>query len=182
MKGEIEFLKPYKEKTALPQPLKILTGGVIGALIIYCILMVAIISYWGFLRKEKEKIEKQIEVKKSQINQLRKKESLQVLLKQRLGFLTKEQFFQPGKFPYFLNILSSLQPNVDLLSIQIFENKIEIRGSASNIIDLSGFLEKLETSSEFNVFPNIILDSLARNKDGSYNFSVSLEFKVNGKT
>jgi len=178
MDRKIDFLKAYEKPISSKKiPRSLLVGGVIG-IIFYIVLIVAIFSFWLFLRKEYGEISHQVEEKKSQISQMRKRESLYILLKQQLNALVKirsegeKDFLQA--FPFFLKFQGG-EINFDKISASAKEG-IKLSGRATNASTLANFLSLIVSSESSNLFSKIILDSLTRDKDGSYSFSFSFAY------
>ncbi len=179
MKKGIDFLKAY-EKPGRPKELsRIFKVGMLVIIIFYCLLSAAVLSFWFSLKKEHQEINRQIEVKKSQISRLRKKESLQILLKQRLSSLAKIWTLKKGDFPRFLSFFLQISSKeVNLSEIKISSGgTVTVKGTAANAFILGRFLEKMTSNEAANIFSDITLTSVTRQKDGSYNFGLSLAYE-----
>jgi len=179
MKKEIDFLKDY-EKISSPKKLsRFLTVGMFVVVIFYSLLVAGTLSFWFFLKKEHQEINRQIEVKKSQISQLRKKESLQVLLKQRLTSLAKLWSLKGGNLPRILSFFLQMSgEGVSLTEIKASaKGEVGVTGTAPNALNFARFLEKITSSDNANICSKIILTSVSRQKDGGYNFSLSLTYE-----
>jgi len=179
MEKGIDFLKAY-EKPGRPKELsRIFKVGMFVIVIFYCLLSAAVLSFWVSLRKEHQEVNRQIEVKKTQISQLRKKESLQILLKQRLSSLAKIWTLKKRDFPRFLSFFLQISSEgVDFSEIKISsEGTVTARGTAVNALVLGKFLEKITSSEMASVFSKITLTSVTRQKDGSYNFDLLLAYE-----
>ncbi len=179
MKKGIDFLKAY-EKVGPPKKLsRAFALGMIVSVVFYSLLAAGTISFWLYLKKEHQQISRQIEVKKSQISKLQKKESLQVLLKQRLSSLAKLRPSKGGDFPRLLSFfLQFSEEGVNFKEIKVSDGgEVEISGTASNAFSFARFLEKMTSADEAKIFSKITLTSVTRQKDGSYNFSLSLNYE-----
>lgn len=174
----IDFLKPLKKgdfkKT---ETLRLLRIGSIVLVIFYCLFVGATLSFWVYLQKESRDISSQIASKKERIEELRKIESLQTVLKQRLSSLNKVFSKKRINYPQVLSYLKEVSlEDVSLKELDLSEGgEVSLTGSAPNASALSNFFERLSSASPLSPFPEIILSSLSRRKDGSYNFSLTLK-------
>lgn len=179
----IDFLKAFEKRSAPAKRLsRFFTIGFFFFIITYFLLVAGTFSLWLFSKNEQQKISQQIEMKKKQINQLKKRESLYFILKQRLSTLAKFKSLKEEKdFPQILSFLLGLNnEGVFFTEIKISEDgKVEISGKTPNFLALSRFLEKLSGEEYSKFFNQIVLTSLNRQEDGGYNFSLSLNY---GKT
>jgi len=179
MERGINFLKAYEGRTSQKNFVRIFRISALLIFTFYCLLVVGVLSFWIFLKKEHEKINFQIKDKKSQVEQLKKIESLQVLLKQRLASLATIRLVKGGDFPVLFSFFSRLNSEEVSFTDIRFSSKREIgvKGVASSAFTLAKFLEKLVSSADAAMFSKIVLTSLARQKEGNYNFSLSLTYE-----
>lgn len=175
MEKKIDFLKAYEKPISSQKiPQRLLVGGVIG-IIFYIILVVGVFFFWLFLKNEYEEISNRIEEKKSQINQMKKKESLYVLLKQRLSTLTKIRSEKKKDFLQFFSFFLQLQEeeiNFDQMSASA-KGELKVSGRATNASSFAKFLEVLANPEFDKSFSKIILSSLSRDERGGYIFAFS---------
>jgi hypothetical protein len=183
MKREIDFLNAYKK---ISQPSKniasILKSGLLITTAAYCLFLIIVFSWWGFLKKDFQKIENQIEVKKTEIKKLEKKESLYVLLKNQLSFLSK--VFSSGednrtRILSFLFQLSDGRSKITEIKISPRGEEVQLSGEAADAFALANFLDTIVSSEQLKVFSKITLNSLSRQKDGSYRFSLVFTYGKN---
>ena len=175
----VDFIRAEREarlvKTKARRPIKV---GSIVFLIFYCLVVGATFSFWLILSRSSEQVKQEISLKKQRISSLKKTESLQTLLKQRLSLLTKVVF---EKKPSYSQILLYFEENSsEGLVLDNFKltdkGGVDISGAASNVIVLSDFLEDLVSEqSEEVYFSKITLSSLSRSEDGDYKFSLLLK-------
>jgi len=182
MKKEIDFLKAYK-KTSEPSKniLQALKNGLILVTAIYCILLGGIFSWWSILKKEFQGIENQIDTKKAEIQQQKKKESLYVLLKNQLSSLSKIFSSKEENYSQILSLFFQIsEGKVKISEIKISpEGEIHISGTATSAFNLASFLEDAVNSEQMKIFSKITLNSLLRQKEGAYNFSMTFIHEKN---
>ena len=172
----IEFFRPQKISPRKEKLIRSLKVGSVVFLIFYSLLVTAFLSLWIYWRQETRIINQKIVAQKQKIDRLKKIESLQVVLKQRLAFLNK--LFSQEKTDYG-QILASLEEIIPsglvLTKIEISEEgEIDLVGTAENAVALSNFLVKL-AEEEKGFFSKVTLSSAVRQEDGGYDFSLSLK-------
>lgn len=172
----INLLKPEKAKDIrlieLGHSLKI---GSIVILLFYCLVVLTIFSFSIYLGQANEKIAQEIETKKHQITELKKVESLQLTLKQRLSSLTELITKKEVSYPQLLNQLDeTLEAGITIKEISLTDAGVmTIGGTASQATVLARFLDKL--TGEKIIFSTVVLTSISRQKDGSYLFNIDLK-------
>ena len=154
MKKGIDFLKAY-EKPGRPKELsRIFKVGMFVIVIFYCLLSAAVFSFWVSLKKEHQEVNRQIEAKKSQISKLKKRESLQILLKQRLSSLIKLWSLKEKNFPRLLSFFLEISSEgADISEVKISSGgTLTVKGIAANAFSLGRFLEKITSNEAANIF------------------------------
>jgi len=179
MNKEIDFLKGQRgttfSKTKLAHTLKV---GSIMVLLAYLLVVAAVFSYWFFLERQGVDINREIAAKKTKIESLKEVESLQVVLKQRLSTLDKFFLAQKGTtVDDLLAYIGQVSSQIEIKELKINENKVNLSGSATNILTLENFLQELKNENSSVLFSQVILSSLDRQEDGSYFFNLVLEVK-----
>jgi len=176
MEKKIDFLEAYKKPRQRGDFSALLKRTMVLVVILYCFSLIGIIGFWSFLEKENKQIKNQIEVKKSQLTQLKKKESLQFLLKYQLSALSKLWSSTRTDFSQILSFFLKFSPEgLELRGIKISnKGEIQIEGVASHSLAFANFLEKIIYGEGMQLFSRVILNSLSRQADGSYNFSFTL--------
>ena len=181
MPDQIDFLKADNQASLqkLKQK-KILKLGSLIFLIFYCLLAAAIFSFSLYLSQANRGLNKAIALKKKQIVQLQKTESLQLLLKQRLVSLAP--IFSQKRPDYHRDLLFFKEISPQGLNLTDFKfsekQKMSVKGEATNALILNDFLRQLKVSTvATQEFAKVNLGSLSRKTDGSYEFSLNLELK-----
>lgn len=172
----INLLKPEKTKDErLVNLAHSLTVGSIVLLIFYCLFVAALFSFSIYLGQANEKIAQEIETKKHQITELKKVESLQLILKQRLSSLTELITKKEVSYPQLLNQLDeTLEAGITIKEISLTDAGVmTISGTASQATVLARFLDKL--TGKKIIFSTVVLTSISRQKDGSYLFNIDLK-------
>lgn len=177
MNNEIDFLKAQKsaEKNSA-RALRLLKIGSIVLLAAYCVLASAIFSYWVYLGGESKSITQQIETKKQKIEELKKVELLQVMLKGRLtllhGLLTKKRV----NYPQVMTYLKDSSPSgLTIRTVEISEEGgITVTSSAPDAQVASKFLDNLTSPNSDISFSKATLSSASRATDGVYMLNLLL--------
>jgi len=177
MNNEIDFLKAQKsaEKNSA-RALRLLKIGSVVLLAAYCVLASAIFSYWVYLGRESKNIAQQIETKKQKIEELKKVELLQVMLKGRLallhGLLTQKRVNYPQVITY---LRDSSPGDLVIRTVEISqEGGIIITSSAPNAQAASKFLDNLTSPNSEISFSKVALSSASRATDGVYMLNLLL--------
>lgn len=179
----IDFLQAQKEKRREEE--KVLVHIKIGSiifLVVYCLLVGATFSFWVYLNQDYRNVSRQIVSKKQRIEQLRRVESLQIILKQRVFHLEKLFSYKAPDYSQILSYLEKISPaGVSLTEVELLENgEGKLSGIAPNALVVSNFLKELTSDTSTSPFSKIVLSSARRQKDGTYNFTLS--FNANGKS
>lgn len=170
-----------KKKKAIPvreaQLMRFAQVGSVVLLVFYCLIVVGIFSLWLYTRQESQEVDRQIAVKKQNITDLEKIESLQILLKQRLASLTALVGKKTADYPKILSYFTQFPSNEIILDeITLLENgKVTLSGQAVNTLVLSDFLESLVQGEGDDLFAQIILSSFTRQEKGNCAFNLSME-------
>lgn len=177
MKNQIDFLQEFKKKESTAKKVAPILNKIIILLIIgYLLIGGGVLTLFFYYQNENNQLQNKIEQKKKRIVQLEKVESLQVLIKERLSALTKildeKRLDYPEIFSYFENL--GKEKNLIFNKIEIEENGlIRVSGRVADRILIIDFLEELEKNQ--NPFSEITLNSLAKNKEGGYDFSLTFK-------
>jgi len=174
----IDFFKAARQETLQKTKQKrLLQTGSLVALVAYCLATAAIFAYWLFLNEANQELEKRISLKKQQVLEFKQVESLQLLLKQRLGFLQKVLVELSPDYHDALLFLKAITPEgLTITGYQLSVDgqvNLEIEAINSQIVD--DFVTKLKRSSEADkFFEEIFLGSLARQEESSYRLSLKI--------
>lgn len=175
MQSSIDFLQELKKREKIKEKVSpLIKKGGLFFLIIYLLLVFTVFFLFLYYSQEDKRISSSIEEKKNRIKQLEKRESLQILIKQRISFINKIINSRKGDFVNKISYLVSLEErnNVIFNKIEIKENgEILLNGTAPDALIFKNFLKNLETDSYFD---QINVGNLKRGKEGSYDFSLSL--------
>jgi len=180
MKQEIDFLKGQRsERERRLKLLRTMRVGSIIVLMAFILVVGSVFSYWFYINGQNQKIIKENALKKTKIEKLKDLESLQMVLKQRL--LTLGKFFREDKRPEFvsaLNFFSQIPQGIALRELNLSgDNKVNVSGDSADILNLTAFLEKLESQESRAVFSDITVSSLDKKDKGGYSFSLLLQTK-----
>lgn len=179
MANQLDFLKEQKVADLLIRKrLRLFRVGSLVGLVCYTLIVAATLSYSFFLQRQGQSIDRQIEVKKTKIVALKKIESLQVLLDQRLTFLDKVLINKRIPYAKLLGYFSdNLLAGIFLKEVKFLAlGEIKVDGTASNVVALSRYLENINLPNQ-GMFSGVKVTSVNRQKDGSYFFN--LLFKAN---
>lgn len=166
---------PFRES----QSVRLVKAGSVVLLILYFLVSLGVFSFWLYVRKEFQRVNQEMTVKRQRIADLEKIESLQVLLKQRLSSLKAFSVEKPldykGLLVYFTQLSSA---EIAFKDIAISRNgEVVLSGEATNGHILADFLDQISGEKGKNLFTRIVLSSVSRQEDGSYSFNLNFYFK-----
>ncbi|MGB9911064.1 MAG: PilN domain-containing protein [Microgenomates group bacterium] len=171
----IDFLQEFKKKEKIKEKYSpFIKKGFLFFAFLYLLTVFTVFFFFLYYNQESKKVSFLIEEKKNRIKQLEKRESLQVLIKQRISFLSKIINSRKIDFVNKVAYLASLEEknNIIFKKIEFKENGVVlVSGTTSDVKIFRNFLKNLENDSYFD---QIDVDSIKRGKDGSYDFSLSL--------
>lgn len=172
----INFLKP-KQATDLLfsyQAARLKVGSII-LLIVYCLVTAATTAFSINLGQNQKRIASEIQVKKSRVEEMKKIESLQTILKQRLTSLV--EFKKTDTLSYSKIIKAILEMTLSGVMINSAtiseEGLVVLEGNAFSSSILKNFLDRL--IAEDSMFSTVTLSSLVRQESGNYIFTVDLK-------
>lgn len=177
MKNQIDFLQEFKKKESAAQKITpFFHKGIIFLAVFYLLVASGILFSVFYYRNENNQILVKIDQKKKKIDQLQKIESLQVLVKERLSALTKILNEKRINFSETVSYFEDLgrEKNLVFNKIEIEEGGlVRVSGRTTDRLTIMNFLEELERQE--TPFLEINLNSLLRNKDGGYDFSLTFK-------
>ncbi len=144
-------------------------------LLSYILIILLTFSYLLYLRKENNNLNNQIIQKKKQIKKFNERESLQIILKQRLTALNKLLSQKRPNYNEILAFFENVVPSagVTLDKIDIDQNgKINVSGMASTAEDFSNFLENLTEVNTKISFSKVTVSNISRSEAGNYSFKI----------
>jgi Tfp pilus assembly protein PilN len=176
---DINLLAGKEEGSAQKErKIRLVRAVSLALLAVYSLILIITFSFWFYTNRKSQQVEQQINLKKRQIKDLEKIESLQLTLKGRLTVI--RQILAQGEPDYslFLNYFNQFSSEgIDLSSFAFAsDGQLVLSGSAENAPGLSSFLE--EIISQEALFSRVNLTTIVRTEEGGYNFDLELE--VNG--
>lgn len=146
-------------------------------LIVCCLALAATIALSINLAQTEKAVAAQTQIKKEKIEALKKVESLQTILEQRLAALVEfKQKDLISEAKIFDEVLRATLAEVAVSEISLDEKKlVVVEGSAANSSILGAFLDRL--SSRESLFAPATLAYLVRREDGGYLFTVNLKIE-----
>lgn len=165
-------IKAFWEKRALIRRLAVVIS--IVALILYFVVLSSLLSFFLLLSREEKSVRKNIETHEEKIRSLEPVESKQVLLKAKLGELSKILKIEkrPEEALEDLEAISIME--VTLSDLNYTKGSLKITGKASNVLVLDEFVEKLENEGK-NRFSQAQFNNIGRAEENTYNFNLTLE-------
>jgi len=148
-------------------------------LIVYLIVGVGMLVYWFNLTSQKNQVRQLTESKKQSITGLNKVEYSLVALKQRLEFFQKAKQRSKINFGSAIEQIYSLEiPGTSIDSLVIKnDGSLNIKGKAGQSINLADFIKGLVNQKK--QIKKMVLESLTRLPDGSYDFELNLILEQN---
>lgn len=172
----INFLKPKPVGDfGFYYRVRLLRIGSFLLLIVCCLALAAALAFSINISQTKKALATQTQIKKEKIEGLKKVESLQTILKQRLSSLVEFKKKDTISYAKVMDeVLKTALSGVTITDIAIDEkNLVVIEGKAPDSSILGAFLDKL--SSQDSLFAPATLSSLVRQENGSYLFTVNLK-------
>ncbi len=147
-------------------------------LILYCLAIAGVFSYWSLLKSSQENTAKKIQLSEQKIANYKQTESLYAFVKRNLSALIPVFASHEVDFEQTLLSFKSLVPTGVLFNKVIFsdEGSLVISGTAENAFVLSNFLETLSDPDKTNFADDIELSSVGKGTD-----IYSFELKINAK-
>lgn len=153
------------------RPLKL---GTIIFLIFYCLVSLAILSYFAYLETTGRSINQEIEAKKGQIARLKKVESLAVANKQRLSALASYSLIKKADMPATIGKMKEMAGNeVSLSQIKMeAAGSLRVSAAAGHPLAFVDFYNRLRLEKDF---PEVTLPSVSRDDTGNYRFDLLIK-------
>lgn len=153
--------------------------GSLVLLIFYLFVSLAVFSFWLYFGQESQRVNREMTLKKEEIASLKKIESLQILLKQRLSSLkaiSEETSFDYKGLLVYLAQLSSAEVVFKNVAVSQ-KGEIVLSGEAVNGRVLADFLDQISGEKGRDLFARVILSSISRQKGGNYSFDLNFYLK-----
>lgn len=175
----IDFLKgkrkSFVDREKLFRSIKV---GTIVFLVAYCIVVSAIVSYSLYRRQTNKGLQENIALKTKRLTELKKTESLHLLLKQRLSSLTKILAPKSQLYAAVIDYVDAVSPaSVTVKNIEISsDGAVMLSGLAANSKAVDEFLVNIDNEeAKRNFFKKVTLQPVTRQEDGSYTFGLTLQ-------
>lgn len=163
-------LLPRRRKKVKRWPVEKLKAWIVVILALYVIGVVSLLGFSLFTARELSQVKAQKAALERKIKEEAKKETLAVLLKDRLS---KEEKILKAKINYkgIFEVVNNLSaPEVLFDDVEIERGKLSLSGEATNLASLKDFLDRINASA--NDFSYAEISSVARTKTGGYTFSL----------
>jgi hypothetical protein len=176
----INFLKKNSKTEAEKKRIFLFRFVSIIALISYCVIAGGIFFYSFSQENKLLEVEKNLEKQTQNLKRLEKTESLYILFKQRLSFLSPILFEKRSStfkndFDYFNSLLVDGVEITD--SFWDSSGVFSFSGKASDGLILSNYLDRLSAEVEVDVLDSVNLLSATRKKEGDYTFELEIDLK-----
>lgn len=172
MRYSINLLPQEKKDFKRQSLLRRLKIGMSVGLLLY-ILVVGGLFTFSFLYSSQEKtIKGEISQLESQIKNFEKRESLITALKERAKAID-EVLKGSVRIPELLSRTEELTlPGVVFQTMEVASGQLDWEGAAQNVLVFGDFLDQFHKEETASLWSSLNLESLNRNKDGSYFFSL----------
>lgn len=175
----VNLLQPEEASAVEKKRLLLIKTGTIGLIVVYCLFLAAVFSFWLVTQQEAKAVTKKIKAKETRLVVLQEIEALQLLLKQRLSSLSEVVEVEKKSLKYQFGYLESLVPNgVELKEIQWdSDGGVRISGIASNALTISDYLDHLKEAADKRKIARSTLISATRQQEGVYSFNLEILLK-----
>jgi len=181
MNKGIELLQGQKEEKAKEvRQARVAKASGFLIVILYCLVVGVVFSFSFYLQKQEENVNQEVAATKQKITDLKKVESQQLILKDRLKFLSdkmSESQFDFDKIIVFFEKLNTEGMTIDSLSFS-GKDQVTAEGSVENALVLGQILDILQ-SPDGNPFGLVILNTVSKTEEIGYKFSLTLQTNGN---
>ena len=143
------------------------------ALILYFVFLSLLLSYFLFLTREENSLNKKIEINEEKIKSLKPVESKYVLLKSKLKELVEILKLEEKPKETLLNLESLIVEGISMEGIDYSGKELKIRGQAESVLILDKFVKELEKEGK-SFFSQAEFEGVGRSEEGKYYFTLSL--------
>ena len=178
MQFGVNFIEGKKTDSLNEHRNKIIKIGVGIVLVVYLIFSVSLFSASYYLNSQRQVVSDQVVKVGKEVKDLQKIETLETLLKQRIGdagSLINQREKDRGNNSSYSQLLEQLEnfiePGVTLKDILIEKGFITFSGTAENYLLIGKLMDKIDDS---DLWSFVNLESLARDTHGAYAFSLKV--------
>jgi hydrogenase maturation factor HypF (carbamoyltransferase family) len=145
-------------------------------LLIYAFLVVSLIGIQFFLSREKQNLASQESQLESKIKTFQKAETLEVLIKDRLGKCTKIISTRTHPEEILTKIINAKEEGVEIIGVELAKNEeVKMVAESSDVASLESFTDKIKKVFQDEGFQTIILETVTRTKAGGYNIGLTAQ-------
>lgn len=146
---------------------------VVITLVIYALVVAGLIGFQFFLSREKQKVVSQASQLELRIGNFQKVETLEVLIKDRIGKTTKIISSRTHPEIILTKIINAKEEGVEILGVELGKGEeIGLSAESGDVGSLDSFTEKIKEVFEGEGYKTIVLETVTRTKDGGYNLNL----------
>lgn len=145
-------------------------------LLVYALVIGSLLASSFYLSYEKGKIATEISQLEGQIKSFQKVENLEVLIKSRVAKAQKIIDSRTHAEKILVKIVNSFEEGITVSNLDFGKNnQISLSAQAQDVKALETFLEKIKSVLKEENYSLAKLDSISRDKKGSYSFELVAE-------
>ncbi len=143
-------------------------------LLIYSLLVVGLIGFQFFLSREKQNLASQENQLESRIKTFQKVESLEVLIKDRLGKCAKIISSRTHPEAVLTKIINAKEEEVKISGVELTKNEeVKLAVESSDVSSLERFTDKIKKVFQEEGYKTIIFETVTRTKGGGYSLNLT---------
>ena len=145
-------------------------------LIIYTLIVAGLIGSQFFLSREKQKIATQASQLESRIKGFQRVESLEVLIKDRVGKCANIISSRTQPEIILTKIINVKEEGVEITSVELEKNqKVKLTAGSEDVGSLEKFTDEIKEVFSGEGYQIVILEGVSRTKDGGYSLSLDAQ-------
>lgn len=149
---------------------------IVVTLVLYSLIMVIFLGSQFYLSREKNKIASQASQLEVRIKAYQKVESLEIFIKNRLGYCLKIINTRTHPEIILTKIINAKGEGLDISAVDLKKNnQISLSAESSDVGSLEEFVEKIKEVFSEEGYQTIVLESISRTKDGGYGLNLVAE-------
>jgi len=143
-------------------------------LLIYALFVVSLLGLQFFLSREKQNLVSQESQLESRIKTFQKVETLEVLIKDRLGKGAKIISSRTHPEVILTKIINAREEGVEILEVELAKSEeVKLAAESSDVGSLERFMDKIKKVFQEEEFQTIILETVTRTKEGGYSLGLT---------
>ncbi len=177
-------LLPVEEKSAesFENIRKKVLWGSIGFLVFTAISAMVVLGFYSTLAGKRANLVANIQESSGQIDQLKPKEELIVVVKQKASNAEKILTARRDLVNTFNQFAQLVPQGVYFTDIRFSGGKVALSGKARSSADIAGLVSQLVSANGAGIYSNVSVDTLSSEENGAYTFALTMNLVQKQKT